>query len=166
MKDVITIHSYKQTDKRDSINRRIMEPITSYIPHEAALSLLLRTILGLLFLFQGIDKVFKLGIVKVANTFQYEMRPRKFPKWILLIVAVFTSYIELIGGILLITGLFKTYTLYLLGLDIMFVTMAFSMIYPLWDMKFILPRLILLAILLYLPPAWDKFSLDRLLFFY
>lgn len=143
-----------------------MATITSYIQHEAALSFLLRTILGLLFLFQGIDKVFKLGITKVTNTFQHEMGTRKFPKWILFLAAIYTSYIELIGGILLIAGLFKTYAFYLLGIDLIVVTIAFGMIYPLWDMRFVLPRLLLLGILLYLPPGWDKFSLDAMFLYY
>ena len=131
--------------------------------HESVLFFLLRVILGILFLFQGIDKVFKVGIYKVTDTFQFELGAIKFPRWFLFISAFYTSYVELIGGILLIAGLFKTYALYLLGLDLILVTIAFSIISPLWDMKFILPRLALLSILLYLPPKWDYFSLDSLL---
>ncbi len=140
-----------------------METLIPSLHHQSALMLLLRIILGTLFLFQGIDKAFNLGISKVASSFQYELGTKKFPKWVLTIAAFFTSYVELIGGILLIVGLFKTYAFYLLGIDLIVVTIAFSLIYPVWDMKFVLPRLLLLAILLYLPPSWDSFSLDWLL---
>ena len=143
-----------------------MESLNFYIHHEAALSFFLRVILGILFLFQGIDKVFKLGIVKVTDTFKYELGSRKIPRWLLFISAVYTSYVELVGGILLIVGLFKTYVFYLLGIDLILVTIAFSMIYPVWDMKFVWPRLLLLGILLYLPPQWDSLSLDFLFKFY
>ena len=139
-----------------------METLIPSLHHQSALMLLLRIILGTLFLFQGIDKAFKLGIPKVANSFQYELGTRKFPKWVLMIAAFFTSYVELIGGMLLILGLFKTYAFYLLGIDLIAVTIAFSLIYPMWDMRFVLPRLLLLAILLYLPPQWDNFSMDNL----
>jgi len=140
-----------------------METLIPTLHHESALFFIFRIILGTLFMFQGVDKAFKLGIPKVANSFQYELGTKKFPKWVLIIAALFTSYVELIGGILLIVGLFKTYALYLLGIDLIVVSIAFSLIYPMWDMKFVLPRLLLLGILLYLPPAWDSFSLDSLL---
>jgi uncharacterized membrane protein YphA (DoxX/SURF4 family) len=142
-----------------------MESIFPWLHHQSALSLILRLILGILFLFQGIDKVFNLGLKKVANTFQYELGTKKIPIWILYVTGFYTSYIELLGGLLLIAGLFKTYVLYLLGIDLILVTIAFSIIYPLWDMKFVWPRLLLLAILLYLPPAWDNCSFDSMLDF-
>ena len=140
-----------------------MESVFAVVHHESVLSFLLRTILGVLFLFQGIDKVFKLGIPKVTSTFQTELGSIKIPRWILMIAAIFTSYIELLGGLLLLVGLFKYYTMYLLGVDLILVTIAFSLIQPVWDMKYVWPRLIILAILLYLPPQWDSLSLDELL---
>ncbi len=140
-----------------------METVFSTVHHESALFFILRTTLGVLFFFQGIDKAFKLGIPKVTSTFQKELGNIKIPRWILFIAATFTSYVELVGGILLVVGLFKYYVMYLLGLDIILVTIAFSLIQPVWDMKFVWPRLILLAILLYLPPEWDVLSLDELL---
>jgi uncharacterized membrane protein YphA (DoxX/SURF4 family) len=143
-----------------------METVFSIICHESALFFILRVTLGILFLFQGIDKVFKLGIPKVTSTFQAQLGTVKLPRWILFLAATYTSYIELIGGILLIVGLFKYYTLYLLGLDLILVTIAFSLIQPVWDMKFVWPRLILLGILLYLPAQWDGISLDGMLKFF
>lgn len=140
-----------------------METVFGIVHHESALFFILRVTLGVLFLFQGIDKAFNLGIPKVTSTFQAELGVIKIPRWILFIAATFTSYVELVGGILLIAGLFKYYTLYLLGLDLIVVTIAFSLIQPVWDMKFVWPRLILLAILLYLPAQWDQISLDGLL---
>jgi putative oxidoreductase len=140
-----------------------MENVFNIVHHESALFFILRVILGILFLFQGIDKVFKMGIHKVTSTFQAELGTIIIPKWMLFITAVFSSYVEFVGGILLIVGLFKYYTMYLLGVDLILVTIAFSLIQPVWDMKFVWPRLILLAVLLYLPPQWDTLSLDQLL---
>jgi uncharacterized membrane protein YphA (DoxX/SURF4 family) len=140
-----------------------MENVFSIIYPESVLSFLLRVILGILFLFQGIDKLFKVGIPKVTSTFQAELGRIKIPRWILFITAIFSSFVEFAGGILLIIGLFKYYAMYLLGIDLILVTIAFSLIQPVWDMKYVWPRLILLAILLYLPAQWDALSLDALL---
>ncbi len=133
------------------------------LDNHAALLLILRLTLALLFVFQGFDKVFHLKMKKVAKAFQYELGNKHIPRWIVFTAAIYTSYIELIGGLLLIIGLFKTYALYLLGLDLILVTAAFSIIYPMWDMKMVLPRLFLLGALLYLPQAWDVFSIDYIL---
>ena len=133
------------------------------LDNHAALMLILRIMLAILFVFQGYDKVINLGMKKVTLTFQYELGSRKIPRWVVFSAAVYTSYIELIGGILLLIGLFKAYALYLLGLDLVLVTIAFSIIYPMWDMKMVLPRLVLLAALLYLPATWDTCSLDYIL---
>lgn len=131
--------------------------------NETVLTFILRVILGILFFFQGYDKVFKIKMRGVIETFKFELGTIKVPKWILLPSSYFTSYIELIGGILLIIGLFKIYALYLLGIDLIIVTAAFSMIKPMWDMQLLFPRLVLLGILLYLPDSWDILSLDHII---
>ena len=72
--------------------------------NEAVLVFILRVILGMLFFFQGYDKVFNIKMPGVIESFNYELGTIKIKKWILLPSAYFTSYIELIGGILLIIG--------------------------------------------------------------
>ena len=132
--------------------------------HEAVLYLTLRVILGILFFFQGYDKVFRVGIKGVTGFFREESRHRNIPSFVLSVSAFVTSYIELIGGALLVLGLFNTTALYLLAFDLVIVCGAFSLLKPMWDMQLLFPRLVLLAALLYLPCAWDVLSLHRLLF--
>lgn len=135
----------------------------TYLTHEMVLSFLLRVILGILFFFQGYDKVFHLKISGVIDFFRVESRHRPMPEFLLVSSAYITSYIELLAGGLLILGLFKTYALYLLGFDLIIVCGAFSMLKPMWDLSLVFPRLLLVAILLYLPAEWDVLSLDFLI---
>lgn len=139
-----------------------MEKLLECINNEAVLYLMLRLVLGILFLFQAYDKIFKVGIKGVAESFEVQLGKIKVPKAILSLSAIFTSYAELIGGALLILGLCKNIALLLLGIDIVIITIAFSMIKPMWDMQLFFPRLVLIAVLLYLPEQWDVFSLDYL----
>ncbi len=133
------------------------------IEHLTALSFLLRVVLGILFFFQGYDKVFYVKISGVIDSFRRELGTKKIPDFLLVTSAWFTSFVELVFGGLLILGLFKTLSLYMLGIDLILVVGAFSIITPMWDMQLLFPRLILLAILLYLPTEWDVLSLDFLL---
>jgi len=135
----------------------------TYFTHEAVLVFTLRVILGILFFFQGYDKIFNVKISGVTDFFREQMSGKKMPSFVLSLSAYFTSYVEFLCGGLLILGLFKTYAMYLLGLDLIIVCGAFSMIKPMWDMQLLFPRLIILAILLYLPQEWDIFSFDYLL---
>jgi putative oxidoreductase len=133
-----------------------------YITHETVLVFILRVILGILFFFQGYDKIFKMKVSGVTDFFRDEWRGRSIPDFVLSVSAYFTSYVEFLCGGLLILGLFKYAALYLLGLDLILVCGAFSMLKPMWDMQLLFPRLILLAIILFLPADWDVLSLDYL----
>src|SRR5688572_29169160 len=132
----------------------------NYFTHEAVLAFVLRVVLGILFFFQGYDKVFRMKIAGVTAFFRQESMHRRVPDFVLSTSAFFTSYIELICGALLIVGLFKTAALYLIGIDVVIVSAAFSLLKPMWDMQQLFPRLLLLAALLYLPYQWDVLSLD------
>lgn len=68
-------------------------------------------------------------------------------------------------GLLLIIGLAKFAVLPLLGIDLIMVTIAFSMLEPLWDMRIVLPRLVLLIFLFLTSTYFDYLSLDHLIFF-
>lgn len=133
------------------------------ISQETFLVVLLRVVLGILFFFQGYDKIFRVKISGVVDFFKLEMQRHNVPIFILVFAAYFTSFVEFTAGGLLILGLFKTWAYYLLGLDLILVCGAFSMMKPMWDMNMLFPRLLLLAILLYLPVV-DYISLDHLLF--
>lgn len=134
--------------------------------HEAAAVLIARTLLGLLFFFQGYDAVFRVKIANVITTYEESFENKGIPRFITAAGAWFTSYAELIGGLLLIAGLFQYYALYLLGLNLLIASLAFSMVSPMWDMRFVFPRLALLLFLIAVPASWDLFSLDHLLAVY
>lgn len=124
--------------------------------------MLIRVFTGILFLFQGYDKIFKVKISGVINTFLDEAEYHHIHKPWVTVVAYYTSLIEFLGGILLILGLFTNYSLVLLGLDIVLVGLAFSVLNPLWDLRHVFPRFMLLVTLLLLPDEWNKLSLDFL----
>jgi uncharacterized membrane protein YphA (DoxX/SURF4 family) len=120
-----------------------------------------RVFLGILFFFQGYDALFRLGIPAVVETFEYPLTSKGIPKFFLVLGSWYTSLAKLIGGILLTFGLFTHVSLYLLGLDLVFVALTFSIIRPLWDMQFVFPRLVILIYLLLVPAEWNAISLDH-----
>lgn len=127
--------------------------------------LITRIILGLLFFIQGYDKVFHIKLAEVIRTFKFELKRPGIPDSMFSLSAYYTCYVELIGGFMLLVGFMKYWVLYALGLDLILVALAMSMIRPMWDMGLVFPRLVLLLLLLMLPSSWDIFSVDYLLFF-
>jgi uncharacterized membrane protein YphA (DoxX/SURF4 family) len=125
--------------------------------------LFLRVFAGILFLFQGYDKLFKVKISGVIDTFKADAGRQHIPGFLVTSMAYYTSIVEFLGGLLLIFGLFTTYTLYLIGIDLLLVCFAFSFMQPMWDMKHVFPRFILVIILLILPSEYNNFSFDHLL---
>ncbi len=124
------------------------------------LELTLRVFLGVLFFAQGYDKVFRVKISGVIETFHTEMESKHVPSFMLVMAAYYTSIVELVAGAMLILGLFKFYALTLLGIDLMLVTCAFSILQPMWDMQYVFPRLVILTVLFLLPEKWEIFSID------
>ena len=127
----------------------------------AAGILFIRCLLGIIFLMQGYGKVFTIGLTKIYGMFflNYE---NMFPKWLLMTTAYYTSYIELIGGALLIFGLFRKQVLYLLAVNLLIVSFGHGLKEPIWDLQHVFPRAILVAILLLLPQDWDQWNADSL----
>lgn len=137
----------------------------AYITNETFLAFLLRVILGILFFFQGFDKIFNIKMSGVISFFKQETKDKNIPSVFLSLSAYLSSYIEFLGGLLLIIGLFKTWALYILGIDLIMVCVAFSFLKPMWDMNLVFPRIILLVMSLYIPIDWDILSIDYLLVF-
>lgn len=131
--------------------------------NEASAIFLIRVFLGILFFWQGYDKVFNIKISGVIKTFEHPLIEKHFPKFILSVSAYYTSYIELVGGFLLVIGLSKQIVLLLLGIDLLMVSVAFSIIKPMWDLQQVFVRLLLIAVLLLAPSHWDIVSLDYLI---
>ena len=128
------------------------------------LSFFIRVVAGILFFFQGYDKVFHIGIQGVINTVGPSYRAKGFPAVSVKLISYLTSWIELVGGLLLIVGFLTYPAIYILGIDLIIVIFGMSILEPVWDMKLVFPRLVLLSVLLLLPEGADLLSLDHLLF--
>lgn len=123
---------------------------------------IMRALLGIIFLMQGYGKVFTWGMKGVYGGFEpYE---EQLPTFLVKFAAYYTSYVELIGGLLLVLGLFRNYALYALGLVLLIVSFGHGLSSPIWDLSHVFPRAVLLIGLLYVPQEWDKWHLDGLLF--
>jgi putative oxidoreductase len=126
--------------------------------------LIIRMLLGLIFLMQGFGKVFTFGVENVYNAdFFYGTYKDLLPGLIIKVTAYYTSYIELIGGLLLILGLKTSYTLFALSSVLIIVTFGHGLAEPIWDLSHVMWRAIPLVSLLLLPKQWDKFSMDHII---
>ena len=139
-----------------------MDDINQY--HQIAAATIARVFLGILFFFQGYDSVFKVKIKNVIETYQNSFTQNGIPKYFTSIAVWFTSCTALIGGMLLIIGLYQYTALYLLGLNLLITAVGFGMNTAMWDTKFVFPRLILIIFLLAIPPTWNCLSVDTLFF--
>ena len=124
------------------------------------LPLMLRVILGSLFFFQAYDKIIRIGLEENFQIYREECESKKVPLWFMKASVFLSSYIELIGGLLLIIGFFKSYTMLFLGIDLIMVSIGFGYLQGLWDTRHVFPRIILLAVLFYLPADQDFWSID------
>ena len=139
-----------------------MEIIEHY--HYIAATTVARVFLGFLFFFQGYDAVAKIGLKKVTDTYHESFGQKGIPRILTSLAAVFTSYTELVCGVLLVFGLFEIAALYLLGLNLVIAGVGFGINQPLWDTRNVFPRLIILLLLLLTPLEWHSWSLDQLFF--
>lgn len=119
-----------------------------------------RVFLGLLFLFQGFDAVFGIGMKNVIETAAQPLTNKGVPRLLVVAGSYYTSYVQLIAGAFLVVGLFRYYALYLLGIDLLLACVVFGIVTPVWDMRHAFPRLALLVFLLLTPGGLDVLSLD------
>ncbi|MDZ4757557.1 MAG: DoxX family membrane protein [Bacteroidota bacterium] len=138
-----------------------MQTIIDY--HLEIAALIARVFLGLLFFFQGYDAIFNVKIENIIESFYGPFAVRGIPKRLTVIGVWVTSYLELIGGLLLTLGLFKYVSLYILGADIIIASIGFGIVKPMWDMQFVFPRLAILIFLMVIPVAWDTITIDYIL---
>ena len=126
--------------------------------------LIARLILGLIFLMQGFGKIFTWGLEKVYNAdFFYGTFNNLLPEFVIQLTVYYTSYVELIGGALLVIGLKTNYTLYLLASVLVIVSFGHGLAEPIWELSHVMYRTILLLTLLVMPKEWNKFSVDYLI---
>lgn len=138
-----------------------METMVQY--HIMASVCIARVFLGLLFFFQGYDAVFRIKTKNIIGLYEHSFSGKGIPRFMTVCGAWFTSYTELIGGFLLIVGLFEYPALYMLGINLIVASIAFGINTPMWDTRFVFPRLVLLLFLLVIPPSWNLFSADYVL---
>lgn len=131
--------------------------------HEAITVFIARIFLGLLFFFQGYDALFKVKVSNIIQAYEEDFSRRGIPRFLTAFGAWFTSIAEFVGGAFLILGLFHYFSLYLIGINLIIASIGFGIVSPMWDMRYVFPRLALLLFLLVLPPSWNVFSLDHLL---
>lgn len=124
---------------------------------------LIRSFAGILFMFQGYDKLFRIKIPGVIDVFRADVQRKHIPRPLLNSMAYYTSFVEFYGGFFLLLGFLTNYVLYALGLDLILVGIAFSYMEPMWDMKHVFPRFILVITLLLLPDEYRQLTVDRLL---
>lgn len=118
----------------------------------------LRTTLGFIFLMQGWGKVFTWGIEGVYTGGFAAYETTFLPVFLLKAAAYFTSYAELIGGFLLVLGIFRSYAYYALGAVLIIVSYGHGLQSPIWDLSDVAFRLMMLIPLLLLPLEWDTIS--------
>lgn len=139
-----------------------MELISLTPPEMAAL--MLRAGTGILFLFQGYDKVFKVGVKGVVETVGPAYRSKGFPAGLVWLISLLTSWVELLCGALLLVGLFTLPAAAALGLNLLVVMAGLSILDPVQDLRLIFPRMLLLVMYLLFAAGVDIISVDRLLF--
>lgn len=122
--------------------------------------LVVRIILGILFFFQGYDKVFRIGLANTALHVKEEYKERSLPLWFIHFSVWISSLIELLCGLLLVVGLFQDIALFLLGLHFIMLALAFSYLQPIWDMRHYATRLALFLFLLLIPGRDAALSID------
>lgn len=122
-----------------------------------------RLILGFIFLMQGFGKVFTWGVNNVYENYFAEAFADVLPTFILLPTAYYTSYVELIGGALLIVGYKRDWALYALASVLVIVSFGHGLTNPIWDLTHVMFRAILLLALLLLPSEWDTIRIESLM---
>lgn len=132
--------------------------------HESIAICLIRVFTGMLFLMQGYDKFFRMGMSNLIETIKAPFLNLGINMLTIRLFALLTSTIELIAGLFLILGLLKFPSLYALGFDLLIASFGMAIINPMWDMKHVFPRLILVSFLLLYPSVADTLAIDHFIF--
>ena len=141
-----------------------MPPAPSPDRTNRALAILFaRLVLGFIFFMAGAYKVFELGPVGHAQKYFLPFSDTFLPVWSLWAVGYTIPFVELVaGGLVLIGWRFREAAIGL-GSVLAIVTFGHLLHAPLYAFhEHVIPRLALTLLVLALPRAWDRFSLDAL----
>ena len=122
--------------------------------------LLMRLWLGMTLLMQAGDKLFSIGIHNVSEALEFKISRIKLSPSFYIFFTGLTSCLEFAGGILLILGLFKVFAFAMIGVNMLLVSLAFSLNSPMWDMRHFFPRFLILLLLMFLSHGNDWYSID------
>lgn len=127
------------------------------------LPFMIRVILGSLFFFQAYEKLFRIGLDESYRVFQEDAQRKNVPIWFMKGSVIISSYIELIAGFMLIIGFFQSYAMFLLGINLIMVSIGFGYLQGLWDIRHVFPRIVLLALLYVIYDGPHLWSIDNLI---
>lgn len=127
--------------------------------------LIVRLILGTLFLMAGYWKVFGLTPAEHARQYFVEgFADTWIPAWLLYALGASIPVLELVAGALVIVGLRTRESLIAVGLLLVVTTYGHALQQPLFDIDgHTFTRLALIVFLLLAPPDCHRYSVDRLL---
>ena len=125
--------------------------------------LMVRLILGIALLSQGYDKLFRIGIVKSGEAVSLAVNQLHASKGLIYLITGTTAAIEFLGGLLLLTGWWILPVTYITMAGLLPVTVAMCYSEPLWNLRQIWTRLVMMIFLLMLPADAHVFSLENLL---
>ena len=115
-----------------------------------------RLVLGLMFCQGAWWRVFELGPLEHARRFFVDPFADSFlPEWSLWVAATAVPFAELVGGALVLAGLWRLPGLVLLGAVLVSVTFGHLVAEPIYAFNaHVMPRLVI-------PAEWDRFSVDE-----
>ena len=136
--------------------------MSSNSPNRSWALLFARGVLGLIFFMAGIHKVFRMGALEHARILFAEPYAGTFPPaWSLWVTGTVIPFVELLGGALVILGLYTRQALVALGVVLVVVTFGHLLKEPFYEFHtHVIPRLALLLFILMLPREDDRYSVD------
>jgi len=121
-----------------------------------------RLVLGLIFFMAGVYKVFELGPLGHARKWFLPFQDTFLPVWSLWAMGTVIPFVELIAGAMMLLGLRVREAAIALGGVLVVVTFGHLLREPLYALhEHVIPRLALVVLLLALPRADDRFSIDH-----
>lgn len=122
-----------------------------------------RLMLGFMFFMTGVTKVFSMGPTEHARQLFVEPYADTFlPAWSLWATGTAIPIVELVGGGLLLLGLFTRPALLSLAAVLVTVTFGHLLAEPFFQFHgHVLPRVVLLLFVLSMPAAMDTLGLDH-----